>query len=111
MQGCTALRSYEGEAWPCSAHQTLPRGLHKGGPGTQGDFHHYLLPYRLSFWGDFSAQPRLETIELMCAFCRRGSAVHVFMGVNNRSSDHHGYGLGEQSENPDFSGTLPEILS
>ena len=79
--------------------------------GRQGDFHHYLLLYRLSFWGDFSARPRLETIELMCAFCRRGSAVHVFMGVNNRSSDHHGYGLGEQSENPDFSGTLPEILS
>lgn len=58
--------------------------------GPQGDFHHYLLLYLSSFWGDFSAQPRLETTELTCAFCRRGSAVYVFMGMNNGSSDHHG---------------------
>ena len=61
--------------------------------GLQGDFHHYLLLYLLyllSFWGDFSARPRLETIELTCAFCRRGSAVYVFVGMNNSSSDHHG---------------------
>uniref|UniRef100_A0A8C9BXI1 Angiotensin II receptor associated protein n=1 Tax=Phocoena sinus TaxID=42100 RepID=A0A8C9BXI1_PHOSS len=43
---------------------------------------HWLLA--ICFWGDFSAKPRLETIELTCAFCSCGSAVHTLTGGLHR---------------------------